>query len=63
MPSEPKRLLQARKHLRELEDEIQRFVDNHPDMSQRQMDNHPKFKRLLLRADNAERVVNRLEGQ
>jgi hypothetical protein len=61
MKPDRSRLTQAKKHLRQLEDQIQRFADQHPELTQRQVDNDPRLKRLFQMADNAERVVQQLE--
>jgi hypothetical protein len=63
MKSDRARLKQAKKHLRELEAEIQRIVDRHPRLSQRQVEGDPKLRRLFTRADNAERIVHQLESK
>jgi len=63
MKSKRERLKQAKKHLRELEAEIQRIVDSNPRLSQRQVDSNPRLKRLFARADNAERVIDQLESE
>lgn len=58
-----KRLAAAKQRARELEQEIQGFIDSHPKLSVRQLEQDSRFKRLLTLADNADRVVSQLESK
>jgi chromosome segregation ATPase len=57
------RLKGAKRRVKELEGEIQRFIDDHSKMDRRLLENHPTIRRLARLADNAERVVKQLELQ